>query len=298
MDSRDLSPVTTAPAASPAGYPDARSWAEAEIAEWLAEADEEASAIIDRARAEALRCELAGHEELERLREEAVKVRMATAERVARRLNEARFEADQLLAEAGSQAETMVESARDVIRGLLGGLSDLRGQLPAGAGEDVAQAAARLEELLSDGALAIPGRTGVLDLTGAVLLGSSSDISPRVSGSPGVGREDVVMDDTETHWAPGRPTAGGSPSAPAAVVATVPVATRPLATVPVVTTVARVPVTADQRSRVAPPTEVLALPERAGEGLRSIDDILPARPARGVVSDWWDRLARLVRRAA
>jgi hypothetical protein len=54
----------------------------------------------------------------------------------------------------------------------------------------------------------------------------------------------------------------------------------------------------DLRPVPGPPTAVLALPVKAGEGLRSIDDILPARPARGAVSDWWDRLARLVRRAA
>jgi len=281
VDSRDLSPVTTAPAASPAGYPDARSWAEAEIAEWLAEADEEASAIIDRARAEALRCELAGHEELERLREEAVNVRMATAERVARRLNEARFEADQLLAEAGTQAETMVDSARDVIRGLLGGLTDLRGQLPAGAGEEVAQAAARLEELLADGALAIPGRTGVLDLTGAVLLGPVHS-SPRVSNPPEVGADDVVMDDTESHRVLAPTAAGPSPVRPGAIA----------------TVVAAPPRMVDLRPAPGRSTGMLALPVRAGEGLRSIDDILPARPARGVVVDWWDRLARFVRRAA
>ena len=306
MDIRDLSPVpaTAAPSplASPAGYPDARSWAEAEIAEWLVEADEEASAIIDRARAEALRCELAGHEELERLREEAVNVRMATAERVARRLNEARFEADQLLAQAATQAETMVDSAREVVRGLLAGLAGLSGELPAAAGDQVSEAAERIERLLADGALAIPGRTGVLDLTGAVLLDPRP---PRVSRSPGVGTDNVVMDDTEPNWTLGHtpppppppthspawvgPAGGGSASAAASA------ASSALATVAKPN-----PRVVDLRAAraPAPPTQVLALPVKAGDGIRSVDDILPARASRGVASAWWDRLARLVRRAA
>ncbi|MHB1445050.1 MAG: hypothetical protein ACYCTI_06110 [Acidimicrobiales bacterium] len=177
MDSWEITRVSTLPvpagAATPV-YQDSRAWAEAEIAEWLSEADEEASAIIDRARAEALRCELAGHEELERLREEAVKVRMATAERVARRLNEARFEADQLLAEAGMQAETMVGQARDLIRELVAGVEAIVRPAPAagaGAGTDlVADTVSRLQELLGAESLALPGRSGVLDLSGAILL--------------------------------------------------------------------------------------------------------------------------------
>ncbi len=169
-------PVDAAPV-----QPDSRAWAEAEIAEWLSEADEEAAAIIDRARAEALRCELAGHDELERLREEAVKVRMATAERVARRLNEARFEADQLLAEAGMQAETMVSQARDLIRELVAGVeaaaappalaAGTPGTGPGPAAEGLlAETVSRLRELLGADALALPGRSGVLDLSGAVVL--------------------------------------------------------------------------------------------------------------------------------
>ena len=305
MDIRDLSPVpaTAAPSplASPAGYPDARSWAEAEIAEWLVEADEEASAIIDRARAEALRCELAGHEELERLREEAVNVRMATAERVARRLNEARFEADQLLAEAGTQAETMVDSAREVVRGLLAGLAGLSGELPAAAGDQVAEAAERIERLLADGALAIPGRTGVLDLTGAVLLDPRP---PRVSRSPGVGTDNVVMDDTEPNWTLGHtppPTRAPAWAGPAGEGSDSAGRGSDSGASSALATVARPnPRVVDLRPapRPAPPTEVLALPVKAGNGMRSVDDILPARGSRGVASDWWDRLARLLRRAA
>ena len=295
MDSRDLSPVPSAPAASPAGYPDARSWAEAEIAEWLVEADEEASAIIDRARAEALRCELAGYEELERLREEAVKVRMATAERVARRLNEARFEADQLLAEAGTQAETRVDSARDVIRGVLGGLTDLQGQLPAGAGEQGAEAAAQLEGLLAGGGLAIPGRTGILDLTGAVLLDPARS-SPRVSGSPDPGRDAVVLDDTNSPWPAPAPAAAARTATATASRATATAGAATLSTAVVPAPAPRTMV--DMRPVPPPPTKVLALPERAGEGLSSFDDILPARPVRGMAAGWWDRLSRLVRRAA
>ena len=297
MDSRDLSPVPTAPAASPAGYSDARSWAEAEIAEWLVEADEEASAIIDRARAEALRCELAGHEELERLREEAVNVRMATAERVARRLNEARFEADQLLAEAGTQAETMVEDARDVVRHLLGGLAELGRELTNGAGDQVARAAARLEGLLADGALAIPGRSGVLDLTGAVILDPGSR---RVSYPGALGTDEVVMDDTDLTLtsvvAPVTPITGAA--APAAAPAPAGAAPAASMVVPVADRV-RPPTGAMPSPVQPPPTQVLALPVKAGEGLRSVDDILPApRTGRVSASAWWDRLARFVRRAA
>jgi len=169
-----MSPAPVPAVLAPARQ-DSLAWAEAEIAEWLSEADEEASAIIDRARAEALRCELAGHEELERLREEAVKVRMATAERVARRLNEARFEADQLLAEAGMQAEAMVSNARDLIRELV---AEVEVATHPGL---LAETASRLQDLLGADALALPGRSGVLDLSGAVLLESPPT---------------VVMDDT------------------------------------------------------------------------------------------------------
>jgi vacuolar-type H+-ATPase subunit H len=280
-------PLPTLPAASPAGYHDARAWAEAEVSEWLAEADEEASAIIDRARAEALRCELAGHEELERLREEAVSVRMATAERVARRLNEARFEADQLLAGAAAQSEGMVTAARDVVRELLGGLGSLPDALPAGSGSDdekkVLQAVASLEGLLAEGALAIPGRGGVLDLSGAVMLAppvgptAPPNSHPRVTSAGLQGRDEVVIDDTSP--ATGSPTPDGT-SATTTLVRT---QVRPVV---------------DLRAVRSEPTVLLALPVRAGEDLRSVDDILPSRPPRGLAADWWDRLARLVRRAA
>jgi len=209
-------PVLAEPAPA---HQDSRVWVEAEIAEWLSEADEEASAIIDRARAEALRCELAGHEELERLREEAVKVRMATAERVARRLNEARFEADQLLAEAGMQAEAMVGQARDLIRELVAGVeaavrpalaagpdlgsgSGSAAGAGAGAGADlVAEAVSRLQELLGPESLALPGRSGVLDLSGAVLLERLPAVAPATllalpvvgaAGDAGGGVDDIV----------------------------------------------------------------------------------------------------------
>ena len=186
-----MSPLPVLAETAPA-RPDSRAWIEAEIAEWLSEADEEASAIIDRARAEALRCELAGHEELERLREEAVKVRMATAERVARRLNEARFEADQLLAEAGMQAEAMVGQARDLIR-------ELVAEVEAAVGPALAAgSASRLQELLGAESLALPGRSGVLDLSGAVLLERLPPVAPAtllalpvVSGAGG-GVDDIV----------------------------------------------------------------------------------------------------------
>ena len=280
MDIWDSVPVSTrpapagpaaSPAASPAGYPDARAWAEAEVAEWLAEADEEASAIVDRARAEALRCELAGHEELQRLREEAVNVRMATAERVARRLNEARFEADQLLAGAAAQSEGMVDAAREVVRELLSGLGSLQDALPAGTGSDqgdrILEAVANLEGLLGDGALAIPGRSGVLDLSGAVLLAP-----PPVRSGPIRGRDEVVIDDTSP-----------LPDGAARTTTLVRTQVRPVV---------------DLRAVRSEPTVVLALPVRAGEGLRSADDILPSRPPRGLAADWWDRLSRLVRRAA
>jgi len=260
-------PADTAPV-----HPDSRAWAEAEIAEWLSEADEEAAAIIDRARAEALRCELAGHEELERLREEAVKVRMATAERVARRLNEARFEADQLLAEAGMQAEAMVGQARDLIRELVAGV-----EAAAGPGL-LPETVCRLRDLLGADSLALPGRSGVLDLSGAVLLERPpavvmDDAPPVMDDSPRVKDDTAALPSYQLVTPDGRAVSALDSFRAA--------------------TPGRAPVTdirLDRRPADTLPT-LLALPV----GTEQIDDIVPATPIRPA---WWDRIVQRVRRAA
>jgi hypothetical protein len=179
----------------PGALPEAYAWAGREIEEWLTEADEEAAAIIERARAEALRLELSGHEELERLREEAVRVRMATAERVARQLGSAREEAEQVLARAGTEAEMMMNRSRSVIGQLVTQIEDLRRQLGSGSASDdpaaqaLATAAAHLQGLAAQA-------LGPARWTEAVVLDDTGDMAGTgaINDSSGPeGAEDTEM---------------------------------------------------------------------------------------------------------
>lgn len=251
------------PALSTAHLERAYAWAQTEIGEWLAEADEEAAAIVDRARAEALRLELAGYEELERLREEAVRVRMATAERVARRLGDARTEADQVLANAGAEAGMIMERARRVVLDLLDDVQALQAETAEGSrrgdagAEAFSSAAARLEALLQPAMTTAPGRPAAGPPAGRPLarIPWGGSLADRIA------TDQIVMDDSDPRVpptaAPARPAWPGTASG---AVRRPPVALPPLA--------------------LGPPT-VKYFP----------DDVVTDRPAR---PGWRQRLSRLI----
>lgn len=260
-----------APTSEAGVLPRAYAWAETEIREWLAEADDEAAAVIDRARAEAIRLELAGYQELERLREEAVRVRMSTAERVARRLSEARSQADQVLATAAGEAEGIMESARRVVLDLLSEVEAVRAAMTEsgarGPGlEALSGAASRLQALLAPAVEAAPSGYAITD--------------------------QVVMDDRDPWPERPAPLPAAPPRLSARVPARPPVPTRPPEPpdLPLEARVARLESRAARRPGATPPPlpdELRALP-----AVRYFPDDVASDRARR--RRWRARLARMV----